>query len=769
MSKLMRPKAAIAAVGALVLAFVGLAAQPASAAVIPGAIDLSSLTLTGVNPSDPEFNVGDRAELRGNWSVPDTAQGGDTFSLTLPVEFRRSTQTFNLSDSNGTVMGTCAVSNTSPLVLTCTLSDVVNNLDNISGGFFLQMTANSATTETTGTFSTPEGTVEVTFPGGNGIIVAPPLNITTKKSGSFSNSQQALLWQLEVSPADLASGTVTVTDTLGAQSDTQDAHTWTGNPAGLGAVFQVLNPDGTTPLYSNSLVTGGWAADGKSFSYTINSSAVPAGSGLRISYYTEPDDGNYINGEIFGNTAVVNSTTVRAAYTYAATGGGTGSGNNFGRISFSKAIEGNGVAAIPAGTEFTVSYTVNGVTTELPIAMDGSINRTGNLPQGAVVTLSEVNLPAIAGYEWATPVFTGSGVTANGDGTYSVTVLGNGTTIELGLTNSISQIVVPPAPRVSVGDYVWVDLNRDGIQDSGEPGIPGVTLTIVDDEGNPVVDVNGNPVGPVVTDENGYYTFENLPVGVSYTTIIDQDSPALDPYTPTKAGSGSDRATDSSTGSATSVVLPNDGDRDPTLDYGFVLKSYTVGDYTWIDSNKDGIQDSNEPVLPGVKVTLYQDGEVVDTTTTDENGYYQFDELPAGEYQIRFELTEDQAKKYEFTPTGKGTSATDSNAGTDGWTSSFVLDDTNTALVRGVDGVLATEGIDPTWDAGVVLKEVTPNPTETPTPTPNPSVTPTPSASNLARTGGENLAGIGIAAGVLLLFGAGVFILGRKRNQHQDS
>src|SRR5699024_11116449 len=36
-------------------------------------------------------------------------------------------------------------------------------------------------------------------------------------------------------------------------------------------------------------------------------------------------------------------------------------------------------------------------------------------------------------------------------------------------------------------------------------------------------------------------------------------------------------------------------------------KTYAVGDYTWIDSNKDGIQDEDEEVLPGVKVELFDE------------------------------------------------------------------------------------------------------------------------------------------------------------------
>ena len=130
---------------------------------------------------------------------------------------------------------------------------------------------------------------------------------------------------------------------------------------------------------------------------------------------------------------------------------------------------------------------------------------------------------------------------------------------------------------VSVGDLVWLDEDKDGRHDAGEPGIPGVTLVLTGPDGQPVTDVDGNPVGPAVTDAEGGYSFDDLPVlkdDESYTVTIDQEKSAgaLRDLAPTTPGTG-DRAGDSSTNSARSEGLTRDGDRDPTLDFGFVRES----------------------------------------------------------------------------------------------------------------------------------------------------------------------------------------------------
>ncbi|WP_435299010.1 SdrD B-like domain-containing protein [Timonella sp. A28] len=284
--------------------------------------------------------------------------------------------------------------------------------------------------------------------------------------------------------------------------------------------------------------------------------------------------------------------------------------------------------------------------------------------------------------------------------------------------------------NVAVGNYVWLDENRNGLQDNDETGIPGVVLTLTDSQGKPVTDVDGQPVAAVKTDAQGKYVFENLPAlhnESSYVVSIDQESAdtlqALDGLVPTRAGQGSDVSKDSLLWTANSRSnLNSHEDHDLTLDFGFVVPSYAVGDYVWVDTNRDGIQDSTEEPLEGVLVELFDDngdqvtqdilGNAFGTVRTDSSGYYQFDDLPQGEYSIQFTLTGSLTPHYLFTQANSADAVEGSDS--DGVvtagivtaaTEVFMLDATNKNLTARKT-VQASEGIDPTWDAGVVRSRV---------------------------------------------------------------
>jgi hypothetical protein len=224
--------------------------------------------------------------------------------------------------------------------------------------------------------------------------------------------------------------------------------------------------------------------------------------------------------------------------------------------------------------------------------------------------------------------------------------------------------------NVTVGDFVWNDSNANGVQDSGEAGINGVTLTLAGTDflGNPVTD-------HATTGGNGGYLFTEKPG--TYTVTVDASnftgSGALVGYNASPTGKGT-TATDSnaSPSGTTPGALPSGGS-DLTVDFGY-YKNVTVGDFVWNDSNANGVQDSGEAGLNGVTLTLTGTNgagvSVTDHATTSGNGAYLFSEAP-GTYTVTVDASNFSGSGalagYTVTPTLVGSNrAIDSNASPSG-------------------------------------------------------------------------------------------------------
>ncbi|WP_432377511.1 SdrD B-like domain-containing protein [Duganella sp. P38] len=197
-------------------------------------------------------------------------------------------------------------------------------------------------------------------------------------------------------------------------------------------------------------------------------------------------------------------------------------------------------------------------------------------------------------------------------------------TVALGETNTTIDAGLYKA--ASLGDRVWIDSNRNGVQDAGEAGLAGVKVTLLD--------ANGNIVGaPLVTDASGNYLFTNLPQG-SYSVVFDKTTlPAGYVFTTANAGTDSGVDSDADANGVANVVL-HAGDNNLTIDAGVAAKPATIGDRVWEDSNHNGVQDAGEAGIAGVTVNLLDaSGNQVGTTTTDASGNYHFSVDP-GTYSV---------------------------------------------------------------------------------------------------------------------------------------
>ena len=205
---------------------------------------------------------------------------------------------------------------------------------------------------------------------------------------------------------------------------------------------------------------------------------------------------------------------------------------------------------------------------------------------------------------------------------------------------------MPPCAGI-IGDFVWVDANKNGLQDVGEVGIPNVGIELRKASDNSLLAVT-------TTDANGLYKFMGL-CGGDYKVVA--VPPPGFPYLPTDTLVGADRAVDSNT-NPTLVTLPNDFASDLTLDFGYYLPA-AIGDFVWHDINANGQQDGGEPGIPNVSVTLFTCvGGMVGSQLTDVNGKYLFTNLVPGCYYVTFGAV----ASFVASPANVGGDASDSDS-----------------------------------------------------------------------------------------------------------
>jgi len=189
----------------------------------------------------------------------------------------------------------------------------------------------------------------------------------------------------------------------------------------------------------------------------------------------------------------------------------------------------------------------------------------------------------------------------------------------------------------TIGDFVWIDSNGNGVQDSGEAGLNGVTVNLLDS--------SGNPTGMTTTTVNngtndGAYEFTGVLAGDYIVEFVPTGSYVFSPK-------------DNSTSGTPDA---DDSDADPTTGWTDVFTVGTVDNLTidagmYVPVSISGLvqYDNGAGVQPisGVTLTLKNaGGNDIDsdgnpgngvqptTTTTLANGSYSFAGLPPGTYQV---------------------------------------------------------------------------------------------------------------------------------------
>jgi hypothetical protein len=197
-------------------------------------------------------------------------------------------------------------------------------------------------------------------------------------------------------------------------------------------------------------------------------------------------------------------------------------------------------------------------------------------------------------------------------------------------TNTVIEVYPPatpecsPNPPITIGDFVWDDLNADGIQDSGEPGISNVVVVLYN--------ATNGVAGVTTTDVAGAYAFQ-VREGTYTVEFI-----APTGYLFTVQNAGTNTAVDSNADPISGLTDPislTAGQVDLTIDAG-LFRLGSIAGSVFDDINGNGIPEAEDTNgIASVTITLLDvNSNVVTSTTTGPDGSYLFTNLLPGVYTV---------------------------------------------------------------------------------------------------------------------------------------
>lgn len=179
----------------------------------------------------------------------------------------------------------------------------------------------------------------------------------------------------------------------------------------------------------------------------------------------------------------------------------------------------------------------------------------------------------------------------------------------------------------SISGKVAVDQNGNDLYDAGEPLLAGVTVHLLDSQ--------GNRIGSTTTDQHGRYAFTGLEPGVYGVEEI-QPEDYYDSVDLVGSEGGQLAAPDS-------IVAVGLGSGVAAIHYDFLeVEPGSISGLVYVERNGNCQYNAAEPLLAGVTIHLLDaQGNRIDSTTTDQNGRYRFDGLAPGTYGVEEVQPED--------------------------------------------------------------------------------------------------------------------------------
>ncbi len=175
--------------------------------------------------------------------------------------------------------------------------------------------------------------------------------------------------------------------------------------------------------------------------------------------------------------------------------------------------------------------------------------------------------------------------------------------------------------------YVFHDLNNDGVRDAGETGIANTQVRLFD--------ATGKLVAETLTDSNGQYCFKELIAGEYCVKEVQPTG-----WTDGKDLAGridSLRVGQTINNDEHCKVVIKGGQKGTEYNFG-EIKLASISGFVHTDLNGNCVFENAAGDRPLVGVTMQlldQNGNVMASATTDNNGAYKFDNLLPGTYSVR--------------------------------------------------------------------------------------------------------------------------------------
>lgn len=477
---------------------------------------------------------------------------------------------------------------------------LISTVETNAAGQYLFSSSTTATDVNADADATPEYDYGIT-------ALTPETAYTVALLNSNFNAGNALAGLIRTTPNSIPAGTTTDNDAITDIRDSDGVILTTGvgtgaNAAGLGTAFTTGTVGSANHSFDFGFVLpvsiGSTVFNDVNNNGIFNSPTETGISGVLVQLFFDADgDGDVEGAELTTPTASINT-------------------NATGDYFFNGLVPGNYLVRIPTPPATATLSSAPAVTDTADNQQDNDDNGTQTGGAGGVT-----DSPIISLLPDAEPINTGT-ETGQANTQDDADDNNGDMTVDFGF--------LAPA---ALGNRLWIDTDRDGIQDAGETaGLDGVLVTLYDGA--------GNAIATTTTAGGGLYSFTGLFPGTYSVGFARPNGYGFSP----QDAAGSTEANDSDvnilTGRTANVTLVA-GQTNNDLDAGVFL-SVAVGNRVWNDANNNGIFDTGEAAIAGATVNLYldnnndgtPDGAAVRTVLTDASGLYQFDGLAPDTYII---------------------------------------------------------------------------------------------------------------------------------------